>query len=664
MLSSKNGLENKNLPVTEPCFLASLGNKKVERPGDEIQIEEIFQDVFTQEKESVIFQKKIEVPLRSHAIKGLWLVFFILSLFVLAKTFQFQFLEHEKFSALAQKNKFVIKTLQAQRGVIYDKNFDQLVVNKPSFNLIVEKDKLPDDEVLKQQVLEKIAWILDIEKQEIEQEIANHTTNQFTMVQGLDYEKLILLESSAEEINGFSVENVGIREYEDGPSFAHIIGYYREGGSNAGLEDFYNDFLNSASGEVKYERDVYGNIISEEMISLPESGNSLVLWLDADLQRKLYQTMAEYIKGAGVKRAAAVAIDPKTGGILALVSFPSFDNNLFSQGMTQEQWDSLSEDENMPFLNRVISGKYATGSTIKPLIAASALQEDIVSEKTTINCKGEIVVENPWFEDKPFVYKDWSTHGITDIKKAIAQSCNVFFYTIGGGYKDFKGLGVEKIKKYLEFFGWGEMLGIDLPGETKGFIPDKEWKREKFTSPNNVWMPGDTYHLSIGQGFISATPLEVVSSFAVIANNGKLFKPQIVKEIVDKDKNVIKEFEPIIIRKDFIDEKNLKIVQQGMRGTVTYGSAVILNNLPVAAAAKTGTAEIGKKDYYHSWMTVFAPYNDPEIVLTIMVEDAFGMHVAVAPTARDVLNWYFGGEQKIEENTEKNTKEIFDNPID
>jgi penicillin-binding protein 2 len=629
MLQSKNGLEN----------------KKIKKLGDEIELEEIVQDVFIQKKEGAVFQKKIEVPLRPHAIKYLWFVFFVLSLFVLVKTFQFQFLEYDKFFALAQKNKFVTKTIQAQRGVIYDRNFHQLVINKPSFNLIVEKDRIPDEIETRERVLEKIAWILDIEKQEIEQEIANHTENRFTMVRGLDYEKLILLESSVEEINGFSIQNVGIREYKEGPSFSHIIGYFRDGGSNAGLEDLYNDFLNSESGKIKYERDVFGNIISEEMISLPESGNSLVLWLDADLQKKLYETMAEYIKGAEVKRAAAVAIDPKTGGILALVSFPSFDNNLFTQGMNSEQWDNLSKNPDMPLLNRVISGKYATGSTIKPLIAAGALQEGIVSEKTTINCKGEIIVENPWFEDKPFIYKDWMTHGITDIKKAIAQSCNVFFYTIGGGYKDFKGLGVEKIKKYLEFFGWGEILGIDLPGEVKGFIPGKEWKREKFTSPNDIWMPGDTYHLSIGQGFVSVTPLEVASSFVAIANNGKLFKPQIVQKIVDKDKNVIKEFESIIIRQDFIDKKNLEIIREGMRGTVTYGSAVILNNLPVTAAAKTGTAEIGKKDYYHSWMTVFAPYEDPEIVLTLIVEDAFGMHVAVAPTARDVLNWYFGGDE-------------------
>ncbi len=630
-----------------------LKNRKIRRFSNEIEPEEILWDAFVQKKDSKRFQKKFELPLRPYSIKALWVVFFLLVLFVLFRMFQFQILSQKDFFALAQKNKFIINTLQAQRGVIYDRNLQQLVTNKPSFNLIVEKDKLPEEQEIRQQIFEKIAWILDIEKQTIEQEINQLQTDKFVVSQNLDYQKLILIEANIEDITGFSIQNVGVREYKEGPLFAHLIGYSRKSGSNAGLEDFYNDFLSSEPGQVKQERDVYGNIISEETVSLPKSGSSLVLSLDADLQRKLEQTMSEEIKKAGIKKGAAVAMDPKTGAILALVSFPSFDNNLFSQGISQEQWDRLSEDKNMPFLNRVISGKYAVGSTIKPLIASAALQEDIVSENTVINCKGEIVVDNPWFPDKPFIFKDWKIHNITDVKKAIAESCNVFFYTVGGGYKEFEGLGPERIKEYLELFGWNEKLGIDLPGETKGFIPDKEWKKQEFSSPDNVWMPGDTYHLSIGQGFIGITPLEVVSSFSAIANGGKLFKPQIVQRIIDKDKNTVQEFEPTIIRQDFIDEKNLKIVQQGMRGTVQYGSAVVLNSLPVSAAAKTGTAEISKEEYYHSWLTVFAPYEDPEIVLTLMIEEGFGMHVAVAPTAYDVLNWYFGGEVVVSENLDE-----------
>lgn len=618
-----------------------LENKNIKRPGQEIEPEEIFWDAFTQKKESAIFQKKIEVPLRARTIKGLWFFFFFLVFLIFARTFQSQVMDYEKLSALAQGNKFVINTLEAQRGVIYDKNFEQLVANRPSFSLILEKNRLPKNPIEKEIILKRVAWILELEKEKLERKINQQETNRFVIADELDYKKLILLESKIKNLNGFSIENVGIRKYKDGSYFSHVIGFYRKGGDNTGLERFYNQFLSPNPGEIKRKRNVFGEIISENIISSPESGNSLVLWLDAELQRKLKQTLTKHIEAAGVERAAAVAIDPRTGGILALVSLPSFDNNLFSQGMTQEQWRELSENKNLPFLNRVISGKYAAGSTIKPLIAAAALEENIVSGQTIIDGKSEIVIENPWFPDKPFIFRDWMTHGRINIKEAIADSSNVFFYIIGGGYRDFVGLGPERIKKYLELFGWSEKLGIDLPGEKKGFLPCREWKNKKFSPPDNIWMPGDTYHFSIGQGFLTVTPLEVAVSFTAIANDGKLLSPRLVRKIVDKDKNIIKELEPVIIRQDFISEKNLDIVQKGMKGTVEHGTATILGRLPVSSAAKTGTAEIPKEGYNHSWLGVFAPYEDPEIVLTLIVEEGFGMHVAVIPTAYDVLSWHF-----------------------
>ncbi|MBU1046079.1 hypothetical protein KJ616_03115 [Patescibacteria group bacterium] len=626
----------------------NLDKIKIKRPGVEIEPEEVFWDALVQRKEQTPFKKKLEVPLKSRSLKILWLIFFVLAILVFAKSFQFQIVQYDKFSALAQKNKFVVSKLEAQRGIIYDENFEQLVYNRPSYNLVFDKAELGGRENSKQAIFSKIAWILGVKPESLEKKIDSAENGSVLISQNLDYQKLILFESNADELKGFSVKNVGTREYPDGSVFSHIIGYYRESGQNAGLENFYNDYLSPELGEMKSERDVYGEIISEEMVKSSESGDSLVLWLEAGLQKKLYNTMSVQIKSAGVKRAAGVAIDPKTGGILALVSFPSFDNNLFSQGISQDEWDALSDNKDMPFLNRAIAGRYVVGSTIKPLIAAAALQEGVVSENTTVNCQGEIVVDNPWYPDQPFVFKDWMVHGITSIKDAIARSCNVFFYTVGGGYKNFKGLGADKIKEYLDYFGWGGELGIDLPGEVAGFVPDKEWKKEKFSSPDSIWMPGDTYNLSIGQGFLSVTPLEVAASYAALTNGGTLFKPQIVKEIVDKDKNIIEEFSPVVLKSDFIDKDNLDIVKEGMRGTITYGSATVLNSLPVKTGAKTGTAEIPREGYYHSWITVFAPYDDPQIVLTLMVEEGLGMHVAVAPTVKEVLEWYFSGNEGTE----------------
>ncbi len=210
-----------------------------------------------------------------------------------------------------------------------------------------------------------------------------------------------------------------------------------------------------------------------------------------------------------------------------------------------------------------------------------------------------------------------------------------------------EGLGPTKIKEYLGLFGWDQLTSIDLPGEAKGFVPDKQWKKETW---GQSWWDGDTYNLSIGQGFLQITPLEVVSSFSAIANGGTLFQPQVAKEIIDDQKETVEEFEPKVISQNFIDPENLQVVREGMRQAVTginspQASAVILNSLPVSVAAKTGTAELGKdkygRDHYHNWVTVFAPYEDPESVLTVMTEDVIGIQAVALPVARAVLNWYF-----------------------
>jgi penicillin-binding protein 2 len=235
------------------------------------------------------------------------------------------------------------------------------------------------------------------------------------------------------------------------------------------------------------------------------------------------------------------------------------------------------------------------------------------------------------------------------MRKAIAQSSNVYFYIIGGGYKDQKGLGPTKIKEYLDLFGWTKKTDIDLPFEAEGFVPDKEWKKNVLKEP---WVDGDTYYLSIGQQYIQITPIEVVTSFAAIANGGTLLKPMIVKEIVDSNKNVIKEFKPEVIRANFISNENIEIVKEGMKKAVNgegapLASASILNSLPVSAAAKTGTAELGN-DYFNNWITVFAPADDPQIVITIMVEKVKGLRGVVLPVAKDILEWYFKRDNKSE----------------
>jgi penicillin-binding protein 2 len=384
-------------------------------------------------------------------------------------------------------------------------------------------------------------------------------------------------------------------------------------------------------------------------VEFPKPGKSLVLWLDFDLQKKIKEEMEKKIKEVGAKGGAAVAIDPKTGGVLALVSLPSFDNNLFSKGISQEDWEKLQKDPKSPLLNRATSGQYLFGSTVKPFIALAALEEKIISPNKKIDCQGKIEIPHRYNPEIVYEFRDWTVHGPTDIKKAIAESCNVFFYTIGGGYKNQEGLGPSKIKKYLEIFGFGKLIDSDfpIPSFAKGLIGDPEWKKEKF---GENWWDGDTYNMSIGQGYILTTPLQVARAFAAIANGGKLLKPRFVKEIVNEERNVVEVVQPEIENEIKIDPKNLQIVKEGMRWAVTgqnspHASAIALNDLPVAVAAKTGTAQTlrkGCEDCYTIWISAFAPYEDPQIVLTIVLEEVKGrLSQVVVPVAKEILNWYF-----------------------
>lgn len=641
-----------------------LKNRKINlRFKEDIEPHEILLDKLAKKKEEElgISEKKFEVPLSQKFLQGFLVISLILIFILFAKTFQLQVTEHKNLSALAAGNKFKIYQIRAERGVIYDRFGNQLVFNIPSFNLVLDKRNLPQAEDEKIKVLEEVSAILKKNLEEIKNEIEKSELSEVLISENLDHQTLIILETKLDELPGFQIERNWIRDYKEGETFSHLIGYTNKIRTEElktdpefysitdyigrdGIEKSYENVLRKNPGKLRVEHDALGNIISKEIISLPESGKSLVLWLDSQLQKKIKTELEKQLQVVGSKKGTAVAMDPKTGGVLSLVSLPSFDNNLFQKGADPQALKNLLEDKLglEPLFNRVVSGRYLTGSTIKPLIASAALEEKIISPEKQIYAGGFIEVPHQYNPEIIYKFKDWAIHGWTDLRKAIAQSVNIYFYTIGGGYGDQKGLGPTKIKKYLELFGWGEKTQIDLPAEATGFIPDKEWKKEKF---GEGWWDGDTYNLSIGQGFLQITPLEVVNSFAAITNGGKLFQPQVVKRIINSEKEVVKDFEPKIIRQDFIDPENLQIVREGMRQAVTginspRASAVLLNSLPVSVAAKTGTAELGK-DYYHNWITVFAPYEDPQIVLTIVIENVKGVQAAALPVAKAVLEWYF-----------------------
>jgi len=629
---------------------------------EDIEPHEVLLDSLANKKEEEIGvrSQKLEIPLLRKILQIFFVFCFLVIAALFAKTFHLQVVEGENFLALAQENKFIIHQIRAERGVIYDKNLKQMVFNRSSFDLVCRKNNLPQEEAERDKIISQVAGILNGNPEEIKEKIVNSETAEILIAQNLSHKALILLETKIKELPGFEVKNSSVREYYSGPVFSQILGYTAKINSEelkgnpefysindyigrSGVENTYEDFLRKNPGQLRIERDALGNIISKEVIALPESGKSLVLWLDSDLQEKIKTELEKKYKEIGAKGAVAIAMDPKTGGILSLVSLPSFDNNLFQKGADQEELKELLADTQKiePLFNRAIQGRYLTGSTIKPLIASAALQEEIISPEKNINCQGSIIVPHQYNPEIEFRFGDWTTHGWTDIRSAIAESCNVYFYTIGGGYGEQKGLGPTKIKEYLGFFGWTAKTGIDLPGEASGFVPDPAWKKAYFEkAEDKIWVDGNTYYLSIGQQYLKITPLEVVSAFSAIANGGKLLQPQIVKEIIGME-----EKEAQTINENFISPENLQIVREGMRQAVTgigapQASSVILNSLPVSVAAKTGTAELGN-DRYHNWITVFAPYEDPEIVLTLMIENVKGVQAAVLPVAKEILEWYF-----------------------
>jgi len=648
-------------------FRLPFFKKRVSLQGTEIEFEEILLDTLAQQRDKGL--KKLELSLSPTIFLLLRALFFSVLLIFFIKTFQLQVLEQKKYTALSAQNFLADFQIRPERGVIYDKNLTQLVFNKPSFDLMVDKRLLPKDLENRQRVFNLAAVIVGKNREDLQKDIEEGKELVNVVGENLSHEALLLWEEKKDEMPGFFLEPNIVREYKDGPLYSHLIGYTSRINSEdlrefsgytlqdvigrAGIERIYEEILRGRPGLLESKRSVRGVIWERKKVQDPESGKSLVLWLDSELQKKLTEALERTLRNTGTKKAAAVAIDPRNGGLLAFQSLPSFDNNKFAQGITKEELIKLQSDPLKPLFPRPIAGQYLIGSTIKPFIATAALEEHIISEKTRLFAPLELCLKNIYSGEKE-CFEDWTFHGWTDVKRAIAESINPFFYIIGGGYKknefsdpnlpdSFSGLGVEKIKTYLSLFGFGKETDVGLPGEAAGRIPDPEWKRQYFKDPQNqIWYIGDTYNLSIGQGYMLATPLQVAMAFGAIANGGTLFKPQLVQKIVDKDRNTVQEFTPQVVRQRFIEEQNIRIVRQGMRQAVLSGSATLLSNLPVSAAAKTGTAQISaNSDLYYNWVSVFAPYDNPEIVLTIVVEDVKGIQAAALPIAKEVLEWYF-----------------------
>jgi penicillin-binding protein 2 len=364
----------------------------------------------------------------------------------------------------------------------------------------------------------------------------------------------------------------------------------------------------------------------------PEQGSHVVLFIERGLQKRIIDELTTAMAARGVTKGAAVALDPRSGAVRALVSLPGYDNNLFSSGISADEYRALVEAEDQPLFNRAIAGLYPPGSTVKPFLAVAGLEQGVIDESTTVLANGSITVAGQTFGD-------WRVHGLVNLTKALAVSSNIFFYALGGGYGDLEGLGPFRIKEYLSRFRLDERTGIDLPGERQGFIPDPEWKKE---IKNESWYIGDTYNTSIGQGFVSVSPLELAVSTAAIANGGTILRPRLVKGTAQGDINTLALTEPEIVASSIASTTALAAARKGMRESVLSGYTRTLQQVPVPVAAKTGTAENIPGMEPHAWVAAFAPYENPEILLVLLVENGGLGSDTVVPVAQKVLSWYFG----------------------
>lgn len=582
--------------------------------------------------------------------KKLRLFFFAMAILlslVLVKSFWLQVVSGDRYFVLAENNRIKTQYSKAHRGIIYDRNGKALVNNLFGFSISIAPSELPKDETEKNEILDRVSAITQIARQEIAGKLEGAESRYFQPVlirAGIPYDQAVLLK--IDDLPGVRLDIASWRLYLGGESLSHVLGYigkispeeyetFRseylldDNIGKAGLEKQYEKYLRGVHGQKKIEVDALGR--EKKIISQKEfiSGDSLMLSIDAELQEKAYAVMKDKLpQGKG----SVIISDPRDGSILALVDYPSYDNNLFTGGINISEYDKLLNDERKPLFARSVFGEYPSGSTIKPVVAAGALQEGIASKNTTVSSSGGIYV-GQWS------FPDWKAggHGVTNVTKAIAWSVNTYFYYVGGGYGNFKGLGLDGLVKYFKMFGLDEITGIDLPGERDGFVPTAEWKTEMTGEP---WYIGDTYHLSIGQGDLLVTPLQVNNYTSAIANGGKLYTPHLAKGVIHPD-GMSEDFSPKLIREISVDPENLKTVREGMRETVSYGSARSLDSLPVLVAGKTGTAQWHKDKPNHAWFTGFAPYDNPNFVITILVEEGGeGSSVAV-PIAKEIMSWWF-----------------------
>lgn len=567
-----------------------------------------------------------------------WLLIFIIICFsiLVIILWYLQMIKGEEFKERAVENCIRSLVEDAPRGRIYDRQEELLVTNRPAVVVSIIPAEVDDLEKLS----ERLSKIIGISPEEISQIVKNYRENPFKPVKILDdcnTNKTVEIEERKDELKGVVLEVKPRRDYLYHDFAAHSLGYVGEidkeelqqygnpkyqGGDiigKAGLEKYYDDILRGKKGGKEVEVDALGQEIATLLYQKPVPGKDLVLTIDRDLQ----------LCGENLlfgKKGSIIASDPNTGEILAMINRPSFSPNIFANGISSSDWQRLSSDADYPLTNRSVQGVYSPGSIFKVVTAVAALEEGVTNRNRKIYCSGS-------FELAGQVFTCWNEtgHGSLSMVDAIAHSCNVYFYTLG------KDLGIERFNKYMQKLGVGEKTGIDLPAEAMGIIPSAQWKEREV---KEIWFPGDSINLSIGQGYLLLTPLQVQNVITAIAADGEIYKLHLVKKIISADGNTVKEIKPEIYRKLNFSPDTFKIVKEGLRQTILKGTGWRANIKELAVAGKTGTAE-NPQGETHAWFIGFAPYENPEVCITVFLENGGEGGEAAAPIARAMLEKYF-----------------------
>jgi penicillin-binding protein 2 len=662
---------------------------------------------------------------RLFTILGIVLIVFA---YYIVQLFNYQIVHGAEYLARADDNRTVEKSISTQRGIIYDRNGAVLARNAATYNIAVTPAELPDDEGARQEIYRSLAEEIGIpassgtmseETAKLFKECENDLgvsqivyiaeTNwpyQPTAIRcGVDETTAMIIHQKSVDWPGISVEIETVREYPTGSLTAEIIGFLgpipadreeeftalgfipgQDKVGYAGIEDFLQDTLAGKNGTRVVEVDVAGQVIRDlepPVAAVP--GNNVTLTIDTRLQQAAEAALIEQMQYwnnrdpvLALSSGVVVAMNPKTGEILTMVSYPSYENNRMSRFIPSYYYNQLQEDPHLPLLNKAISGEYPPGSVFKMATAVGILNEGVVTPEYQINDPGEIQILEKYSQNDPgkirrYVCYDENGHGMVDFLKGVMLSCDVYFYKVGGGYKDEvkQGLGIWRIGEYARALGYGTVTGVELNGEIDGHIPDPTWKRRII---GESWSTGDTYISTIGQGYVLSTPMQVLMSFVTLANDGKLMVPHLVKQIRDSEGNVIYESEPevrwditvdplitVYDENNFATEEKIAVqpwviqkLKEGLRLVVTEGtSSNYFEGFTIPSAGKTGTAEycddIARKKNRcefgswpaHAWYVGYAPYDNPEIVVIAFVYNGNEGSSVTAPIVRKVLDAYF-----------------------